>query len=123
MAINNLINEFGKVLNKLTLSVTTIKVEPQALRNQSTEVSNMIKVLKDAFDDIQKQVKSSTLFWNGEAAEEFRNRYLSYSDEISEIISRFTEHVGDLNTIAGTYETTESQAAQAAAVLPDEVII
>lgn len=93
--------------NILTLLGAQLKVTPDELRRQSGVVSKNVSSIKKDFNEIEFKVKSTASYWQGDAADSFRATYSSYLDEIAEIISRLTEHITDLNEMAGVYEEAD----------------
>ncbi len=105
------------------LSGAQLKVTPEELYRQSTSVSNGVRTIRNSFDRMSGKVSATSSYWTGEAADGFRSTYSGYTDEINEIIARLTEHISELNTMAGVYEEAEDEAQELIASLPDDVII
>lgn len=100
-----------------------LKVTPQQLLEHAEKVSSDVTSINNSFDRLERIVSATGTYWNGDAAEAFRQAYVSFKDEIEEIILRITEHVADLKTMAGVYTQTEQAVQTVATSLPDEVIL
>ena len=100
-----------------------LKVTPAELKRQSSAVSTAVKNIQSRFTNIEEGVRRSSSYWNGDAADAFRSVYEGYKDEIAEIISRLSEHIVDLERMAGVYEEAESAAEEIIESLPSDVIV
>lgn len=100
-----------------------IKVTPDELRRQSDAVSASVNIIRDKFEDAKRLTNTTAAFWNGDAADKFREVYAGYEDEIQEIIARLSEHITDLRSMAGIYDTAEDEAGDIIESLPADVIL
>jgi len=64
------------------------------------------------------RVSETENFWKGEAADAHRKNYNKNQTSIEEIISRYNEHVRDLEEMAGIYRQAEITAKDMADDLP-----
>ncbi|MBE6707692.1 MAG: WXG100 family type VII secretion target [Ruminococcaceae bacterium] len=108
---------------RITFTSAEFKVTPDELRAQSVAVSNKVQSIRTRFNEMERTVSSSNTFWNGEAADNFRSVYAGFKDEIAEILSRLSEHITDLEKMAGVYETAENAVNETIESLPSDVII
>ena len=69
-------NVDGSVLN------TMIIAEPDELREQSEKVRQNANVMRTIWQEITHLVNTTNTYWNGEAAEHFRNAFNNYTDVI-----------------------------------------
>ncbi len=99
------------------------KVTPDELKSISGQVSADVVTVKGRLDALERIVSSFPSFWSGDAADSFRDTYSGYKDETEEIIARISEHVTDLEKMAGVYSTAEVSAESVVGDLPDEVIL
>ena len=104
------------------LSSATLKVTPEELRVQSDSVAADVREISSKFEDITRIMDTSDSFWRGDSSDKFRSAYNGYKDEISEIILRLSEHITDLNTMAGVYESGENEIVEYIGSLPSDVI-
>ena len=96
----------------------TIKVSTEALVNQSQQVQTAANDLKECFDNLKQLVIDSSRFWKGEAGDTHRDGFAKQYSDLDEIVSRYQEHVRDLQTMAGVYQEAEAAAQSAAEELP-----
>lgn len=101
----------------------TLKVTPAELRAQSESVAVDVGRISSQFEDISRIMDSSDSFWRGDSAERFRGAYNGYKDEITEIVLRLSEHITDLNQMAGVYESGENEIVDYIGSLPSDVIV
>ena len=95
-----------------------ITVTTEQLRNQSIIVNRRLNSMRSYFDDLYHLVQSTSSIWTGEAAESHRELYQSKIVRIEDILSRYQEHVTDLQVMAGVYEEGERAAQTASDALP-----
>lgn len=100
-----------------------IKVKTEVLVASALQTEKNISKLSQSFQIIEKAVKSSSSFWEGEGAAAFIEAYNKRTENINTAIRRFTEDVNDLQTIAGIYKQTEKEAKETAKSLSSDVII
>jgi len=96
----------------------TLKVTPEELKTQSGNVRTRIQSLEASFETMNTLIEGTTAYWTGSAAEAHREDYQGKKNTIKEMLSRYTEHVRDLETMAGVYQEAETQAASLADELP-----
>jgi len=100
----------------------TLTVAPEALKAQSGAVENERKKMQACFDDLRSLIEGSSGYWIGEAGEAHRKMYLSRIGKVEGILSRYREHVVDLQVMAGVYTEAEAQAAAAGEALPPSTL-
>lgn len=100
-----------------------IKVTPEELYAKSDDIRHSTESMNKRFQNMKNIVKRSSSYWEGEAKNSYVSVYESFQEEIQETIARLTEHVEDLNKMAGVYQSAEKEAQEIAASLPDDVII
>ena len=103
--------------------MVTFKVTTDQLRETSDRIRTGTRNIQTDLKEMQESVSRTTAFWEGEGAESCRNAFAQFQDGIQELIARLSEHVSDLNAMAGIYDEGESQAVQATEVLSENVII
>ena len=116
-------NSILDAIGRIAFTTATFKVTPDELRAQSTVVSDKVQTIRTKFGEMERTVSSSNTYWNGEAADNFRSVYAGYKDEIEEILSRLSEHIVDLEKMAGVYTEAENAVNETIGSLPSDVII
>ncbi|MBQ3101176.1 MAG: WXG100 family type VII secretion target [Clostridia bacterium] len=99
------------------------KVSTDELKRQSDLVNAGVLSIEKRFGDIERLIRTSNTYWNGEAADQFRSAASGFKDDFREILGRLSEHVGDLRRMAGIYEAAESKANEIIEDLPSDVIL
>ena len=107
----------------INFTSANFKVTPEELHRQSTAVSSKVNGIRTRFNEMELKINSSASYWNGDAAEAFRDVYAGYKDEILEIVARLSEHIVDLERMAGVYENAEASANELVESLPSDVIV
>ena len=95
-----------------------LTVTPEELVNQAGQVRDAAKDLQHSFDRIKTLVNDTGNYWKGDAADAHREGYNKHQNKIDEIISRYREHVRDLEAMAGVYREAEATAVNMADELP-----
>ena len=96
----------------------TIKVTTEELTNQAQQVQTAANDLKECFDNLKQLVIGTSRFWQGEAGDTHREGFAKQHSDLDEIVSRYQEHVRDLQTMAGVYQEAEAAAQSAVDELP-----
>lgn len=91
-----------------------LTVTPEELVAQADRVRTSAKSLQERFDQMKRLVDETEYYWKGEAAEAHREGYHKNRSAIEEIISRYQEHVRDLETMAGVYREAETTSTNLA---------
>lgn len=95
-----------------------LKVQTEALTQQSGTVKRQIDNMESAFDALKRSVDGTANFWIGEAGEHHRNQYLGKLGQIETILRRYREQVRDLEEMAGVYEGAEQINEEIGEALP-----
>lgn len=98
--------------------IGVIKVTPEEMISAASELSGYVSTMNECFQQMKNTMQQSESYWVGEAGEAHRKLYQDQVAKTEEIIARYTEHVRDLNTMAGVYTEAEQQAAAVADELP-----
>ena len=91
-----------------------IKVEPEKLEALAG---------RGRFERIESEVNNSNHYWKGEGGETHRRVYQQSKEGIEESLENFKGMVSALETMAGTYRSTETEVISSADGLPADVII
>lgn len=100
-----------------------IKVSTEALIAAASEASAQISRVSAEFDEIDRTVKNSSSYWEGEGHDAYLGSYSRRIDRIQNALNRFKEHITDLEQIAGVYEETETEVMESTDPLPMDVIV
>lgn len=100
----------------------TIKVSYEVLRAKSEEVLNYITKLTDKFSEITTLMDGTQVYWIGEAGTVHRNNYKKKQPDVENALNRLKEHVTDLRSIAGVYESAEKSIVNDVNTLTSHVI-
>lgn len=95
-----------------------ITVTTEQLRAQATEVKNLLDTMTNQFTYLKDTVNGTSSYWIGEAGDTHRKQYIIRISKIEEMFARYTEHVTDLEKMAGIYEEAETVSAEVADELP-----
>ena len=104
------------------LSTAQIKVTPEQMSAKAAQVKIKINNMKTTFASLEQKINNSDHYWKGEAGNTYRKKYKEFKTITDTIVSRLEEHVRDLNTMSGVYQTTEQQVQQIIETLPDDII-
>lgn len=98
--------------------IGTLKVSPEEMQSAASELSGYVNTMNECFQQMKNTMQQSAAYWVGEAGNAHRQLYQDQVAKTEEIIARYTEHVRDLNTMAGVYSQAEAQAEAKADELP-----
>ncbi len=97
--------------------------EPEALYSAAEQIRFKVQNIKNRFDEIEKIVKATDMYWVGEAGDMYRKRYAEYKPDLEEAFNRLSEYVCDLQQIAEKYIESDNSAQEMAEILPSDIII
>ena len=104
------------------LSTAQIKVTPEKMSEKAAQVKTKIEKVKITFASLEHKINGSNNYWKGEAGDSFRKKYKEFKEKTDNIVSRLEEHVADLNTMSGVYQTTETEITKVIEGLPVDII-
>ena len=99
-----------------------IKVKTDVLRGKASEITNLINNISNSYDVLKRTAESSSSYWIGDAATDFRRYVESMDDDMQKVIGALRRHPSNLAEIAGVYEKNESGIVEQAGALPTDVI-
>lgn len=102
---------------------SSLKVDPEVMRQKSVTVTFKINKMKKAFDELEATVNKTNNYWIGEAADAHREFFNTSKPEIEEMFKRLSEHSRELAEMAATYSNVEKEVTQLSENLPSDVII
>ena len=100
-----------------------IIVKTDQLITVSGSVEGQISKTRAAFSDIEKTIRNTSSYWDGDGHNAFLNTYLGRLARINEALARFEENVTDLRTIAGVYEKADREVQDSIPSLPNDIIL
>lgn len=100
-----------------------IKVTPEVLMSTAQEFEAEGTQIGGLTTQMMELVTGISGTWIGEASEAYMAKFSGLEDDIQRILNMVREHSEDLETMAQTYMTTESQAAEMAQSLASDVIV
>lgn len=102
--------------------IGTLKVTPEEMQAAASELSGYVSTMNDCFQQMKATMDQTAGYWVGEAGNAHRQMYQEQVAKTEEIIARYTEHVRDLNTMAGVYTEAEQSAQTMADELPMSIL-
>lgn len=97
--------------------------EPKALYSAAEQIRFKVQNIKNRFDEIEKIVKATDMYWVGEAGDKYRKRYVEYKPNLDEAFNRLNEYVSDLQQIAEKYIESDNSAREMSEILPSDIIV
>lgn len=105
------------------MSGMRLKVNTEQLKSISSEVEGYIKDMRRSYNEVENIVNRSNSYWEGEGQTSYLQAYRRKYESVEEALSRFSDNVTNLRTIAGVYETTEADAVDTTDELLSDVIV
>lgn len=99
-----------------------LKVDTRQLKQTADEVRSRIRAIGQDLDGMQTVVGRSSYYWQGQAADEYRQAVAEQKEPAAEMIRRLSAIPAALETIAGVYEQTESGNVDLAGALKTDYI-
>lgn len=123
MAVNNIIaTAVAGAMGRINAGTCTIKADPQKIISSANELKKKIDKLQYEFNAMVDAVNATGNYWQGVAADSYRNEFKEERPEFDEAFRRMSEHVTDLHAIAAEYVKAEKDAGDIAESLLDSVI-
>ncbi len=107
---------------KAKFSDAKLKVDSNAMITKAGEVSEAIRKMQNAFDDIENIVRKTSAYWEGAAADYYRQMYNDKKDQVQEVLNRLKEHPEELELMANNYVAVEKRNEDSNAKLRNDYI-
>lgn len=102
----------------------TLKASPEGIQTVAKSAYDLIRLVEIDINNVQDQVNSTRNYWQGEAADSYREDCAESLESAHEWISYFRAYISELNSIAATYTGVENNLIQeVSSQLSSEVII
>lgn len=88
----------------------TLRADPERIQSAAGNLKRRIDLLRSAFTEISSKVDSTANYWQGDAAETYRQAFRNEQPDFDEALDRLDEHVIDLHNIAAVYTGAEQIA-------------
>lgn len=88
-------------------------VTPQVLKNTSNSFEQSNRSVKSTTSSMMQKVNSLRSAFEGDAANAYIQQFNRLQEDMSQISSKITEHVKDLQEMATNYERSENRNVQA----------
>ena len=99
------------------------KVNTAQLIEEANELTGHINDLRRLLDQYRSLIDSTTLYWSGDASDQFRELYLRNQETAMNMLLMLEENPKDLIRIAANYTATELRQEMTANALPSDVIV
>ena len=100
----------------------TLRADPERIQSAASQLKRRIDLLRATFAEISSKVDSTANYWEGDAAETYRQAFRKEQPDFDEVLDRLDEHVVDLHNIAAVYTGAEQIAQGYAEALLTNVI-
>ena len=102
--------------------IGTLKVSPEEMHSAASELSGYVSAMDQSFRAMRNVMNSSASYWVGVAGDAHRQLYQQQIAKTEEIIARYSEHITDLNAMAGVYTEAEGSAQARAEEMPNSIL-
>lgn len=102
--------------------IGTLKVSPEEMQAAASELSGYVSAMEQSFQAMRMIMGDSVSYWVGIAGDAHRHMYQQLVAKTDEIIARYSEHITDLNAMAGVYGDAEGSAQSVAEELPNSIL-
>lgn len=101
----------------------TIKVSPDRLVQTANEFNGQATAIANITSEMLQLVSGTSGIWTGDAAVQFVNRFNGLDNDMTRLAGMVREYVEDLTQIATVYSNAESENAEMAQSLANDVIV
>ena len=108
-------------MTEVNIGDIILKETPERLKEKADQVSQEIRAMTDAFEELAAVIFRTSHYWIGEAGDHYRTLYTDHKEEIEETLKRLGEHPGWLLQKARISEQEEWSEEQPAP-LPGDII-
>lgn len=99
-----------------------LKVSTEALINQADSVRANVGNIRSSIDNIERIIRGSTAYWQGDASDLHLYKYTSRDSSIRNAVDRLGAYTDDLLQMAGVYDRSETENTQIANSLRTNII-
>ncbi len=99
-----------------------IKTETVRLYEQSINVSQQVKQMKNHFQIIEQKIYTSAYYWKDSVSDNYRQYYCKYKEELDRMMSFLNIQTEMLKRISKNYEQAEMEVETLVEYLPSNVI-
>ena len=104
------------------LGSVEILVTPEQMYSAADLIGKNILSSRTAFDSILDDIRSTSSYWEGDAADKERQRFEKESGNFDAMIKNLNNYVTELKLITGIYEANENASVMIASSLPTDVL-
>lgn len=104
------------------LGSVELVVTPEQMYAAASLIEKNVASSQTSFDEMLSLMRSTSAYWEGDAAEKERNRFDKESDNFAAMISNLLNYVSELKTITGIYEVSEQASTTEAMSLQSDVL-
>ena len=90
------------------MSTINLRVNTDVMKDQSNLVRNDVDNIKRHWTSIEKIIKGSRNYWEGEASDAHIKVYRDIEADVNKVISRLADNAVKLQQDAGVYEAAEA---------------
>lgn len=110
------------ITNSAYLGNVELIVTPEQMYQAAGIIENNIRESRNAFDSMLNDIKATTAYWEGDAANKERSRFEGESDNFSALISNLNNYVTELKLITQIYQTGEETSVTEAQSLMADIL-
>ena len=100
----------------------SLKVEPNIIKAQSSEIKKEIDNIEKQWKNIQEIVKRTKSYWEGTASTNNQKHYKSLESDLNRSIKKMKIRPTELLEIAQIYVDVETKLQVASSQLPTDII-
>ena len=100
----------------------TLKVTPDKLKTTASDFKSQSTKTRTLTQNMISLVNGMSSIWQGEAQQQYVNKFKSLDGDMAQMVLLINEHVDDLNAMADNYAKTETTNTSAAQALPVDYI-
>lgn len=109
-------------MKELSSESVELLVTPEQMYAAAGLIEKKISTSQTAFDGMLEDIKRTSGYWEGEAAEKERQRFDKERGNFDTLINNLTNYVKELKIITGIYEACEETSVLDSESLPSDVL-
>ena len=101
-----------------------LRVTTEELQAKANSVNSISTRMNQEYNELRNIISRTSSYWSGNGSDAHRNKFNEQEKDVDDMFSRIKEHVVDLQTMAGVYNSAEQDIVTTIqSSLPSDVII
>ena len=104
------------------LGSVELLVSPEQMYSAADLIEKKIQNARNAFSGMLEDVRATSSYWEGDAADKERQRFAQEEGNFDAVIKNLINYATELKIITGIYEASEKASVMSADALPTNIL-